>query len=471
MADSQKELRMLPHNDDAERAILGSLLMNPEVFDSVSSILQASDFYHPNHQIIFDSINEILSSGKVLDSLTLTDYLRKANLLEKAGGIAYIAELTDHVAVTSHVIKYSQMVREESRRRFLYKLSMKLSSDAFDESRDIEESIDQGADSLNDLLLNMNSISKDYYLSSVITEAYNKIVNKAEGADDVDHALETGFDLLDKYCNGGLSKEDYIIVAARPSIGKTAFGISMMLNMINNGKKVAFFSLEMPAGAIANRLLAAESKVNLSKIIRANFMDDEFDRVLGAAERLYEKGKNMYIVDVPNISLSDLRGKARSINKEMSVDCIVIDYIGLVSLSTNNRDLRDFERVATVSKGLKSLARELHIPIVVLCQVSRDSEEREPVLSNLRDSGAIEQDADIVCFLHRKRQLTEEEKQRNARDNEGRPTIQVTKLIVAKNRNGETGSFKIGYHAETTTFVNVDQSSIFIESAPPDKKG
>lgn len=462
---------MLPHNDDAERAILGSLLMNSEVYDSVSSILHASDFYHPNHQIIFESITELLNSGTTLDGLILTDYLSKKNLLDKAGGIAYIAELTDNVSVTSHVLKYAQIVREESRRRFLYKLSMKLSNDAFDETKDIESSIDQGADSLNNLLLDMSSISNDYYLKSIITDTYNKIVNKAEGTDDEEQPISTGFDLLDRYCNGGLSKEDYIIVAARPSIGKTAFGISMMLNMISNGKKIAFFSLEMPARSIANRLLAAESKVNLSKIIRANFMDDEFDRVLNAAERLYDKGENMYIVDVPNISLADLRGKARTINKEMKLDCIVIDYIGLISLSVNNRELKDFERVATVSKGLKSLARELHIPIVVLCQVSRDSEEKEPVLSNLRDSGAIEQDADIVCFLHRKRQLTEEEKQKNARDNEGRPTIQVTKLIVAKNRNGETGSFKIGYHAETTTFVNVDQTSIFIDSTPPDKRG
>lgn len=467
------DLRMLPHKDEAERAILGSLLMDSEAYDKVSSIIKASDFYNPNNQIIFSAIEEVLSEGKAVDSLTIIDYLTKNNLLEKAGGRAYIAELTDFSTISSLVESYSFMVRESSRRRALYKTSMSLASDAFDESKDITNSIDAGANTLNDLLLTVNTISEKDYFDSIVGQVTEDILNAIDGKDTGDKPIETGFDILDKYCNGGFSKEDYIIVAARPSIGKTAFGISMMHNMIKNGKKVVFFSLEMPSKSIAYRMISGESKVNLSKIIKKSFLDDESDRVFTAAENLYSYGRNFYIVDVPNIPLSDLRSMARAVNKSMGgIDCIVIDYIGLISLSSTGRDLTDYERVTRVSKGLKQLARELKVPVVVLCQVSRDSEEREPVLSNLRDSGAIEQDADVVCFLHRKRMLTEEEKQKNARDHEGRASIQVTKLIVAKNRNGETGSFKIGYHAETTTFVNVDQQSEFIETAPAEgKKG
>ena len=469
------DLRMLPHNDEAERAILGSLLMDSEVFDKVSSIVKASDFYNPNNQIIFSAIEELLSDGKVVDSLTLIEFLTKHGHLEKAGGRAYIAELTDYSTISSLVESYSFMVREASRRRALYKISMRLSNDSFDESKDISTSIDTGSNELNDLLLTVNTVKTEDYFDSIVGRVTENILNALDGNDSGDKPIETGFDLLDKYCNGGFAKEDYIIVAARPSIGKTAFGISMMHNMVKSGKNVLFFSLEMSSEKIAQRVLAAESKVNLSKIIKKSFLDDEVERFVVATENLYNYGHNFYIKDIPNIPLSDLRSLARAVNKNMEggLDCIVIDYIGLISLNQSgpgSRDLTDYERVTRVSKGLKQLARELKVPVVALCQVSRDSEEKEPVLSNLRDSGAIEQDADVVCFLHRKRMLTEEEKQRNARDNEGRATIQVTKLIVAKNRNGETGSFKIGYHAETTTFVNVDQSAVFIETTPPEKK-
>ena len=279
----------------------------------------------------------------------------------------------------------------------------------------------------------------------------------------------TGFEVLDRYTNGGFAKEEYIIIAARPSIGKTAFALSMMYNMINDGKKVAFFSLEMPSTSIARRLFAIDTKVELSKMIKANFFSDEFERVKESLQRMYDVRENMYIVDVPNISLTELRTKARVLKKEKDIDCIVIDYIGLISAPAYMMNAKKFEQVSQISLSLKQLARELKVPVVVLCQVGRESEEQEPILSNLRDSGSIEQDADIVCFLHRKKTLSDEEKQKNLKDSQGRASIQVTKMIVAKNRNGETGFFKIGYNGPLTYYADVAQSSEFIDYEPKDQ--
>lgn len=458
--------RMLPHNDDAEKAILGALLLDPEAFDQITGIIKASDFYQRGHSIIFEAISYL--RDRTLDYITLVDYLSKNGDLEKAGGVGYIAELTNQDAIVNHIANYAEIIKENSRRRQLFQVASKLSQDAFDKSSEIKECLDSGASELTNLYLEMDASGVDYSLSNIVEQAFDKIIAKMNG--ELDDKLETGFSVLDKYCNGGLSAEDYVIVAARPSIGKTAFAISMMLNMINNGKKVAFFSLEMPGAKIATRMLSMDSKVPAGKINTARFIDDEYQRVMNSADRLFSKGNQMFIVDVANISLTDLRGKARLIHKEHNLDCIVIDYIGLISLSGGRYDMPNHEKVSQISKGLKSLARELKIPLVVLCQVSRDSEERAPILSNLRDSGSIEQDADVVCFLHRKRNLTEEEKLKNAKDSDGRASLQVTKLIVAKNRDGETGEFKIGFHDQLTSYVDIDQSHEFVEPTAPESK-
>lgn len=474
MAESQNALKMLPHNDDAERAILGALLLDPDSLDQISEIIKSPDyFYRPNHQVIYDAIGKIVggaNGNRGLDLLTLSEYLKKQNALDKAGGASYLAELTNTDAIVSHIQSYAEMVKEARQRRELYKVSSHLSVDAFDNSSDIKETLDQGAKELTDLYMDLGDSSKDYSLGAVVMDTFQKVLAKMNHQAPEDK-ISSGFSILDKYNNGGFSPEDYVILAARPSIGKTAFAISMMLNMIYNDKKVAFFSLEMPAEKIAKRLLSMDSKVPASRINTAQFIDDDIDKFNDSAERLFSKGENLFIVDVPNISMTDLRGKARTLKKERGIDVVVIDYIGLISLPNAKSDTPTFERVSQISKGLKSLARELKVPVIVLCQVSRDSEEKEPILSNLRDSGSIEQDADVVCFLHRKRKLSEEEKLKNAKDSEGRASLQVTKLIVAKNRDGETGDFKIGFHSELTAYVDIaSQDAEFVEPTVPDKK-
>ena len=454
MAESQdntSKIRMLPHDDEAEKGVLGALLLNSEVWDTVSSSLEASDFYSPFNSNIYQAISDIMEREglKSFDGLILVDYLKRKNLLEKCGGIGYIAQLTNIQVVTSNIGRYVEIVQESSKRRRLFNVATALEKDVFDPSVDIDDSLDESSKILTDALLKgMKENSSEFSLGHISTFTFEEISKKMEGKADVDR-IETGFDVLDKYTNGGFANEEYVIIGARPSIGKTAFALSMMYNMMRNNKKIAFFSLEMPAKSIAMRLFAIDSKVELAKIIKAQFIGNEFERI--------------YIVDVPNISLTELRAKARILKKEKNIDCIVIDYIGLISVPSSYSAQKKFEQVSMISLALKQLARELKVPVIVLCQVGRESEEQAPILSNLRDSGSIEQDADIVCFLHRKKNLTEEEKQKNLKDSQGRANIQVTQFIVAKNRNGETGVFKIGYNGPLTYYNDVDQSSEFID--------
>ena len=465
-------MRTLPHNDEAERAILGALLMKEDAYDTVSEIITEADFYQPMNAIIFSAITKMKETGNAaVDIITLIDFLRKDGSIDKAGGIAYIASLTESVSVTSNVEQYAGIVKEMSLRRSLLNMSSSLSEKAFDETEDILGTLDEGQAELLRLSLSGNIDSEDYAISSAVRSVMDRIMKKMEGS-LADDSVPSGFDILDRYTNGGFKPQDYVVVAARPSIGKTAFGVSMIRNMIRDTdrpQRVAFFSLEMPASQITERLLSNISHINLRNIARADLSaEDAFDRVMNAADILFSK--ELYIIDVPNIRLNELRAKARALKREKDITVIMIDYIGLIDPGLGPQVPRH-EVIATVSRSLKSLARELRIPIIVLCQVSRDSEEKAPILSNLRDSGSIEQDADIVMFLHRKRILTEEEKQKNAKDSEGKATLQVTKVIVAKQRNGETGEFKVGYNAATTSFENVVQDAYFVEPTPPEKRG
>ena len=460
-------MRTAPHNDDAEKALLGAILMNEEAYDSVSQLVSASDFYHPANAEIFVAIQRMKeTSSFAVDIIMLTDFLRKNGKLDAAGGLGYISSLTESESIYSNAEQYASIVKELSLRRSMISISSNMAELAGDDKNDVYALLDESETRLMKLSENGSTSNESYAVSAAVTDLMERIQLKMDGklADD---AVATGFSVLDKYCNGGFHPEDYVVIAARPSIGKTAFAVSMIRNMLSDSRNIAFFSLEMPARQITVRLLANISRVEANKITNGDFGEGEFIRVMDAANNLYSK--SLYIVDVPNIKLGDLRAKARSLKREKKIDCILIDYIGLVDPGLDQRTPRH-EVIATVSKSLKQLARELKIPIVVLCQVSRDSEEREPILSNLRDSGSIEQDADIVMFLHRKRVLTEEEKSQNAKDRDGRPVLQTTMVIVAKQRNGETGSFKVGYNAATTSFEEVQQDSVFFKPDAPDKR-
>lgn len=474
MAESRdnevQSIRSLPHDDNAERLILGALLVDSDKWGMVSEILDESDFYSPTNRQIFRCISAMVNEeGKQnFDGVVLVNFARSRDLLEKCGGTGYISSLTSLPFIVANLSEYCAIVKESSRRRLLYNVSVSLQEAVFNPSSDIKEELEEGSRRLSDSLLeNYNRKASEYSIGNVLGVRFKDLANSMDGK-VINTRIPTGFEVLDRYTNGGFDREEYIIIAARPSIGKTAFALSMMHNMILSGHRLAFFSLEMPAASIANRLFAIDSKIELSKIIKGKLFDDEFQQIKFSLQNLYSVRNNMYIVDVPNINLTELRTKARMLYKECKIECIVIDYIGLISPPSNMINSKKFEQVSYISLALKQLARELKVPVIVLCQVGRESEEQEPILSNLRDSGSIEQDADVVCFLHRKKNLSDEEKQKNLKDNKGRASIQVTKMIVAKNRNGETGNFKIGYNGPITYYADVSQESEFIDYEPKD---
>lgn len=273
----------------------------------------------------------------------------------------------------------------------------------------------------------------------------------------VNDVYASGFDKLDSMMDGGFHPTDYIIIAARPSIGKTAFALSIIRNMISppNRYKVAFFSLEMSGLQVSQRLLSSVSNVSLKKIRGAKFLpsdDRDFENIISASSKLSDCDLSIY--DTPNMKLTEIRSAARKQKRENGVNAIIIDYIGLIDSGLDSTVPR-YEQVAYVSRNLKALARELQIPVIVLCQVNREAEDnvKEPQLNNLRDSGAIEQDADLVMFLHRSRKT---DKTKLQKDNSGNYTIQPTKVIVAKQRNGETGVFTVGFKTDSASFENTE---------------
>ncbi len=449
--------RVLPHNINAEKAILGAILINPNVMNEIESKISPLDFYQVQHQVIYSAIEEIFNRGmETLDIVVLTDYLTKEGNLEKAGGAPYVASLSDQDLIVRNINFYVDTIKTASKRRKLYELSASLVQDSFDETKNIVDSIDSATQELTKLSLeNQNiNVSQAYAVDKIITSVYEDIITRAKTAGAPTGKLKTGFVALDGPTNGGLNPADYVIIAARPSIGKTAFGISLMLNLLHAKKKVAFFSLEMASPLVAKRMIAISSNVSTSSIEKAMLNDQEIERIIEACNFLFEA--DAHIVDIPNISLTDLKANARSLHREVGgLDCIIIDYIGLISLSSR-REMQQWEKIAEISKSLKNLARELNIPIIVLCQVNRDSEEKEPILSNLRDSGSIEQDADLVCFLHRKRVPTSEDYEKGVKLEYGH-TMLGTKLIVAKNRNGATDSGVVGFIPTLTKFANCDR--------------
>ena len=458
-------MKTAPHNDDAERALLGAILMNEEAFDNVSQIVDASDFYHPANRVIYSAISDMKIMNTVaVDQVTLYDYLQKKNLSDKAGGASYLAELSDAYTIYSNIEYYAKLIKETSVRRALIQTSSNISNDAFNEGVDVFDLLESSERKLSEISINSNpNTAENYRVGNSLTDVINVMLEKLDGT-YVSENVETGIDLLDKFTNGGFQKSDYIIVAARPSVGKTAFAVSLIRNMIKKNKSVAFFSLEMPSTQIISRLLSCTSRVELSKLFTGNLTEREVSHINSAADKIFQS--ELYLVDEPNMKLSDLRSRARMLVREKKIEIIFIDYIGLIESGLDIRTPRH-EQVGYISKALKQLARELNIPVVVLCQVSRDTADQEPQLNNLRDSGSIEQDADLVMFIHRKTNLTDlsdEDKAKLQTDSSGQQRVQYSKLLVAKNRNGKTGTIYVGYIGDITSFETVAQDkSLFIE--------
>ena len=440
-ADSLKD-KIPPHNLDAEAATLGSLLMDPEAISTVIRYLRANDYYKPANQKIYQAILDLFNKSEALDLITLTDELKSKGELESCGGIAYVSKLTSAVPTSANVEYYAKIVQACSVRRNLSRIASEIISSTFDDSRDVRYIIEEAERHIFEIAEKQHtgsySIAKEVVTKTV--EAIEKLYHTKGSYTGV----PTGFRELDDLTSG-FQKSEFIVIGARPSIGKTALALGMAANIALRQKiPVGFFTLEMSSQALMQRMLSSEARLASTKLRSGILNPSDFHKLTEAAGKIYDAP--LYIDDSPNLKLLDLRAMARRMKSQHDVGIIFIDYITLIS--SENRDLPRHEQIAEFSRSLKALARELNVPVVALSQVKRESEGKRPNLADLRESGSIEQDADVVIFLHRNK-LSD-----NLDDNE--PPGNETELIVAKQRNGPVGILKIAFISQFTRFEQLE---------------
>lgn len=464
--------RVPPHNNDAEVALLGAVLLRNRALEEVQSMLVKEDFYNRAHGLIWDGILKLRNqeARATIDLVTLTTALAKEGTLAECGGAAYIASLTNSVPASSNAPYYAQIIHNLSMKRQLLELSVQVSDSAFDETVDVKTSIDNLDQKLSKL---GNSLTSDNFKpsGSFVFKLVEDVHKKMNG--EMSSGIPSGFPSLDKYI-GGFKPSELIILGARPSVGKTAFSLSMVHNMAflsQQPTKVGFFSLEMSGQSLMERIIAREASIN-SMALRNGKLDPETDNeLMRAAERLYDKSENLFIQDSPNMKLLEIKSQARRMVRDFGVQIIFIDYIGLIELDSSSLKPRH-EQIAEISRSLKSLARELEIPIICLSQVNRDAgKDRPPMLADLRESGSIEQDADLVMLMDDpSRRLDENNKiaqynQEEAPDMNDRSmnskANKEIKIIIAKQRNGSTGGFNLLFRSNFVSFNEIEKGPSF----------
>ncbi|QIK68924.1 replicative DNA helicase [Erysipelothrix sp. HDW6C] len=448
-------MRKLPYSQDAEIALLGTFLVYPEATETIREYnLGVVDFYNTEHQKIFAHMLDIIESGAFLDSTTLISRMRDHNELESVGGVDFLFHLTANSAAPATLKHYVEVVQQKSQMRQLINVAQLIVDQGFDSTTELTNLLDFAEK--NVLAVTQNRQTSDMLSSSeVVTEFMANLAKIQENRDRIT-GLKTGFESLNNITNG-LQRGDLIILAARPSVGKTAFALNLGLNVArhnNNGKgSVAIFSLEMPATHLMSRMLAAQSSVK-SEFLRSGYLNDEQSNDLNMAAGVLSN-TNIYIDDSSTVTVPEIFSKCRKMKADVGLDLIVIDYIQLITGRTGS-DSRQQE-VSEISRGLKQLAREMEVPVIALSQLSRNVEKREvkiPQLSDLRESGSIEQDADIVMFLYREEYYTQHEE-----DDDGpkRPKSDIQEVLVkiSKHRNGALADITMQFNASITKFYDV----------------
>ncbi len=451
MADSGLRDKIPPNNLEAEKATLGAILMSPDALLTVSRILSPDDFYkNANKKIYQAMLNLDSQSSSNVDILTVIQELKRIGELDNAGGAAYVSSLTSEVPTTANVEYYAQIVQDNSIRRALIQTSNEIIAGAFNDTVSTGAMLEDAERKIFNIT--EKNHSTDYVaVKNLVSPAFD-IISHRMGTKTECTGIPSGYTDLDSLTNG-FQNSELIVIGARPSVGKTALALSMAANMAGKYKKrVGFFSLETDGMALMQRLLAGEARVNSHRIQSGFLTTNEFSKLGKAGDVLFKSP--LFICDTPNMRLIDLRTEARKLKAKEKIEIIFIDYIGLIS--SENKDLPRHEQVAEVSRSLKQLARELKIPVIVLAQVKREVESRKderPALSDLRESGSIEQDADLVLFLHRKKKKEGDEEQDTSAGKE-------VDVIIAKNRNGPIGEVKLMFLPAYTRFEPVSKDKI-----------
>jgi replicative DNA helicase len=430
-----------PYNDDAERAALGAMLLDSDAVPAAQQYLSPEDFYSTANERIYKAIRALYDDGgKKADIITVRDALQQAGDLDAAGGEAYIASLTNVVPTSANIEYYAQIVQDCSLRRSLIRAAAEISARSYD----ISEDSGQLLETAQQLIFKLTDRKRTLNFRSVhetVPEAIERI-EKLFHSKSAFTGVPSGFEELDRMTSG-FQNSEMIVIGARPSIGKTAFALNMAANIaVKNRRPAAFFTLEMTDVALATRLISSEAHIDSNSLKTGFVKSSDFEKILEAAGRIYDAP--LYTVDMPNMKLLDLRTQARRLRSMKQVEIIFIDYLGLIS--TEDTTTPRFQQVSEISRSLKGLARELEIPIVALSQIGRPSEGARPNLASLRDSGAVEQDADVVMFLHR-------ERKQETHSGEPMPESIETELIIAKQRNGPVGTVNLGFRPKYTEFI------------------
>jgi replicative DNA helicase len=423
-----------PSSLEAEQAILGSILIDRDVLLKVEGILKTEDFYDQGNSFIYEVILELSKKGIPVDIVTLSNELRDRGLLDKAGGVDYIIQLASNVPTTSNVDYYANIIKDKSLKRKLIKVGNSILGFDYSGSSDVEELLDKAEQLIFDLA-ETNKPLNFYHIRELLPDCFERIESAYRKKSGIT-GIRTGFERLDEL-TAGFQQSDLIIIAARPSVGKTSFALNLATNIVlSENIPVAIFSLEMSKEQVVERIICANAEVDLKSLRTGIFLDETWEKISKSISVFYETP--IYIDDTPDISVLEVRSKARRLLAEKGTFVLILDYLQL--MHSEERIENRVQEISKITRQLKNLARELKIPVVVLSQLSRDIEKRQdkkPLLSDLRESGAIEQDADVVMFLHK------------PKDEEERD---ITELYLAKQRNGPTGKVDLIFEKKYTKF-------------------
>ncbi|WP_240376294.1 replicative DNA helicase [Bacillus piscicola] len=444
--------RKPPQNIEAEQAVIGAVFLESEALVAASERLTPEDFYRAAHQRIFRAMLEIGEKGDPVDLVTVTSLLQNYNWLEEVGGISYLTDLANSVPTAANVGYYSKIVQEKSLLRRLIQTATEIATEGYESEEEVEIVLDHAERSILEVA-HQRSSGAFVPIKDVLLETYDNIEMLQNRENDVT-GISSGFVELDRM-TAGFQRSDLIIVAARPSMGKTAFALNIAQNAATKAREnVAVFSLEMGASQLAQRMLCAEGNIDATRMRTGALNEEDWEKLTFAMGSLSDSG--IYIDDSPGIRVNDIRAKCRRLKQERGIGMIVIDYLQLIQGSSTGGESRQQE-VSEISRSLKGLARELDVPVIALSQLSRGVESRQdkrPMMSDLRESGSIEQDADIVSFLYREDYYDQEAENQN-----------IIELIIAKQRNGPVGTVELAFIKEYNKFINVDRRHD--ESAAP----
>lgn len=442
MADT----RVPPQNIDAEKALLGSIMLRQNGMYDIADSIQPEHFHAPKHTHIFDAMLQLFEKGEPIDVITLSSKLKEQKKLEIIGGTAYLTELATAAPVASNITYYADTVKDKATRRRLITAAAEIGELGFQEDQDVDEIVDEAQQSIFQIA-NSSSLNKVTSMHDAVKDAFERLdalKSQGEGL----RGVSTGYSALDNLLSGFMPS-DLIILAARPSVGKTTLALDFARHAaVKSGTSVAIFSLEMSSQQLADRMLSAEARVNAWKLRTGKISsDDDFDRIRDAISTLSQAP--IFIDDRAHTTVLQIRATARRLKAEKNLGLIIIDYLQLITPSGSHKSDNIVQQITEISRALKGIAREINVPVLALSQLSRAVEQRggRPRLSDLRDSGSIEQDADVVMFIHREDKNDKESERPNIAD-----------ILVEKHRNGPVGAVELFFNGEKSTFESLEKS-------------